>query len=75
VIGMNFDPEVPAGFQDADIEMLELAEAANNAAHEEAFRGRCWDCNGRGVHLNFDQFGNRQRPDVCRSCDGAGELF
>jgi len=25
----GFDPEVPAGYQDADIEMLELAEAAD----------------------------------------------
>lgn len=28
----GFDPEVPAGFQDADIEMLELAEAADELA-------------------------------------------
>lgn len=26
----GFDPEVPAGYQDADIEMLELAEMAAN---------------------------------------------
>lgn len=27
----GFDPEVPAGFQDADIEMLEMAAAADDA--------------------------------------------
>jgi hypothetical protein len=26
----GYDPEVPAGYQDADIEMLELAEAADD---------------------------------------------
>lgn len=75
MLNMNHDPEAPAGFQDADIEMAELRDAENEAAFEKAFKGRCWDCLGRGVHLNFDQFGNRQRPDVCRTCDGAGERF
>ena len=28
----GFDPEVPAGYQDADIEMAEAADAANAAA-------------------------------------------
>lgn len=28
-MSFGFDPEVPAGYQDADIEMMELAEAAN----------------------------------------------
>lgn len=29
-MSMNFDPEIPAGYQDADIEMMELAEAADS---------------------------------------------
>jgi len=29
-MSMSFDPEVPAGYQDADIEMRELAEAADS---------------------------------------------
>lgn len=31
MINMNFDPEVAPGYQDADIEMLEMAEAAHRA--------------------------------------------
>lgn len=27
--GFGYDPEIPAGYQDADIEMLEAAEAAD----------------------------------------------
>ena len=34
MIGMGFDPEVPAGYQDADIEMAELREAAIQAEAE-----------------------------------------
>ena len=35
--GFGFDPEVPAGYQDADIEMAEAAEAADNAAADAHF--------------------------------------
>ena len=31
----GWDPEVPAGYQDADIEMLELAEQADEAIEED----------------------------------------
>lgn len=30
----GYDPEVPAGYQDADIEMLEMRDAANEQATE-----------------------------------------
>lgn len=54
----NYDPELPAGFQDADFEMRELEEAANRAARlrdqgicvHDRFRtfdtgeARCGDC-------------------------------
>ena len=34
LMSLGFDPEVPAGYQDADIEMRELAEAADDMRHE-----------------------------------------
>jgi len=35
--GFGYDPEVPAGFQDADIEMRELEEAASERETMERF--------------------------------------
>ena len=37
-MSFGFDPEVPAGYQDADIEMAEMREAAN----EEYEKERAW---------------------------------
>jgi len=34
-MSFGHDPEVPAGYQDADIEMLEMREAANEARERE----------------------------------------
>jgi len=42
-MSFGFDPEVPAGFQDADIEMAELREAANEAEAEQY--EECAACN------------------------------
>ncbi len=33
-MSFGHDPEVPAGFQDADVEMAEMREAANEAYSE-----------------------------------------
>ncbi len=33
--GFGFDPEVPAGFQDADLEMAEFEQAAADAVNTE----------------------------------------
>ncbi len=44
----GFDPEVPAGYQDADIEMLEMREAANDQRQ---------DCR-EGNHRWFTDTGN-----------------
>ncbi len=38
-----YDPELPAGFQDADFEMRDLEERAREIAHARK-RGYCLDC-------------------------------
>jgi len=45
-VGMGHDPEVPAGYQDADIEMAEMYEAAAEAeAEAQTFK--------RGDHVAY----------------------
>ena len=39
-MSFGFDPEVPAGYQDADIEMAEMREIANEQYEEERARKR-----------------------------------
>lgn len=39
-IGMGHDPEVPAGFQDADIEMAEMREAADEQERRTRYETR-----------------------------------
>ena len=36
--GFGFDPEVPAGYQDADIEMAELAAAADEESAKRRYK-------------------------------------
>ena len=64
-MSFGYDPEVPAGFQDADIEMAEMAEAADRA---EAEAVDCRICKATGW-IDFD--GGRTCPD----CGGAGKLY
>lgn len=61
---IGFDPEVPAGFQDADIEMAEL-EAMGNLIHRLNAKGIC-------THE-----GTQRGPDGQRQCSNSecGELF
>lgn len=75
MLNMYHDPEVPAGYQDADIEMLEMAEAANTKSYENAFKGRCGDCRGKGGWQDYNNYGDRTGWTVCDQCGGAGELF
>lgn len=53
----GFDPEVPAGFQDADIEMLELIEAAERANEPDSpcedYVPPSWDWNGPCRNCSF----------------------
>jgi len=74
MINMYHDPEVPAGYQDADLEMRDLREAANES-YEQAFRGRCIDCHGRGGYQDYNNHGSRRSYQICSTCGGAGELF
>jgi len=59
--GFGHDPEVPAGFQDADIEMAEMREAADEAA--------CRNCRSTGWIVDSGTLGG-ERP--CPVCNGTG---
>lgn len=54
----GFDPEVPAGYQDADIEMLELAQAANEVVSDNP----CDDY----IPASWDDLENPS--SACRDC-------
>ncbi len=55
---MFYDPEVPAGFQDADIEMAEL-EAMGNLIHRLNAKGICThEGTGRGPEPGTRQCGD-----------------
>ena len=60
--GFGFDPEVPAGYQDADIEMAELREAANRM---------CQACDSTGWITDSMSLGG-ERP--CKKCGGTGRI-
>ena len=62
-VGMGHDPEVPAGFQDADIEMAELREQAERM---------CRVCDGSGVVADNKEPGSRWME--CRHCGGRGVM-
>jgi predicted RNA-binding Zn-ribbon protein involved in translation (DUF1610 family) len=78
----GFDPELPAGFQDADLEMAELEAEGNRLAREEARRGSklSLDCPTCGAE---DVLSPRQaaRGYQCNRCadaddpDGAGSYY
>lgn len=57
-MGAWYDPEVPAGFQDADIEQIE--HAARGAT--------CTNCDGHGVI--YPDPSNLE--EVCTVCNGTG---
>ena len=61
--GFGHDPEVPAGYQDADIEMAELREAANRM---------CRKCDGGGTVADEKEPGSRWMK--CPPCDGTGRI-
>lgn len=73
-MSLGYDPELPAGYQDADIEMLELAERANQD-YEKAFAGACMTCGTKGGWTDYDNYGNRTGWSVCFDCGGSGEIF
>lgn len=58
-MGLGHDPEVPAGFQDADLEQAELERAARErktycvACGEETVDGLRW-CSGDGCRIAED---------------------
>jgi DnaJ-class molecular chaperone len=60
--GFGFDPEVPAGYQDADIEMAELADRANRM---------CTECDSTGWVKDWMSLGG-EKP--CPECGGAGVI-
>lgn len=80
--GFGYDEELPAGFQDADLEMAELEAEGNRIAREEARRGSklsltCPTCK------TPDALSPRQaaRGYQCNACadrddpDGAGSYY
>lgn len=56
----GFDPEVPAGYQDADIEMRELEEQAAEDAKSQAI---CYGCRDKWPERLLDENG---RCPFCR---------
>lgn len=79
--GFGYDEELPAGYQDADLEMAEFEAEANRIAAEEKRRGKlsltCPTCKRE------DALSPRQaaRGYQCNSCadredpDGAGSYY
>ena len=63
-MSMGFDPEVPAGYQDADIEQAEMIELGNRLADLEA-KGIC-------THQGIRDSKNKRDLKVCTGC---GETF
>ena len=63
-MSFGFDPEVPAGFQDADIEMAELREQAD--------RGFCPKCYGDGTVIDRSEI--RSKWKNCPLCGGTGVI-
>ena len=65
---MSYDPEMPAGFQDADFEMRDLEEAANRSA---ALR-KAGHCDHGWSGPQADKPGRR----ICHHCgEDMGDLW
>lgn len=64
-MNMGFDPEVPAGYQDADIEMQELADAANEETAAKDWQTRSAKLDERlGEIVNRSNRGKLSEEDL-----------
>lgn len=73
--GFGHDPELPAGFQDADLEMRELEVAAHEAARAGKLSPQvtCYLCGGRRFERDCIYTDTPQEGYVCghgRDCIG-----
>ncbi len=60
--GFGYDPELPDGYQEADIEMRELEEAGRIADGRRK-RGECIDCGISGAHSPIEP-----ETGLCEAC-------
>lgn len=72
---MSYDPEIPAGYQDADIEMAEMAEVARDADASRK-RGECphWSRQGYNANNIMADHGFVHGEEICTDC-GAVRTF
>ncbi len=72
----GFDPEVPAGFQDADIEMLEMAEAAEAYGERDPWKECSWCPSGNQVAVGTRQYligGSLKTVPYCEAHDSTSQ--
>lgn len=68
----DYDPELPAGFQDADFEMRELEELGNRA-HWLRTHGKCPHGSWVGYHPEYPE--RNLSANEVRCTDGCNKVF